>query len=92
MDKKDELIGRSQKGDAIKSIIKSASWKYIHDIFLKMYKNSLDNRIKQDNIEDRLRIEIIEEVYRKITMGIKMGSEARKEYIEKFEIHTDTSV
>ena len=86
MEKQDELSDRMKKGDAIRSIVSNSSWKHIHDIFLKLYKESLDNRIKKDDVEDRLRLEIIEEIYRKITMGIKIGIEARKEYTEKFDI------
>lgn len=72
-----------EKSKNIANLLQHPAWKEIENVLVGMYIDSLRERIKNDDPEHRIRCQVLEDIYSKITYEVKLGEMAMDKMKEK---------
>lgn len=74
---------RIEKSKNIVNLLQHPAWKEVDSILETMYIDSLRETVKSGDITARVRCQVLEDIYSKITYEVKLGEMAMEKVKEK---------
>ena len=81
---KADLIKKAQSGELMKDLVKLSNWEPVKKIFTETAFNALTTLSKNEDVEARATLKVIDEIYGKIDKSIAIGEEAKKLYLKRY--------